>query len=176
MRSRPVRGLQVTLAIVAGLVVYDLAIAVFERLAPRPWVVAFRRFANPRSMAILGVIPGWAIVETTGHKTGTTRRHPVGGRLQGDTYWFVAVEPATSAYVRNIEANPSVRVKVHGRWRAGVARVLVDDDATRRMRRLNPLNSLFIWIAAREHVTVRVDLVPRTARRRSDEPADLAGP
>lgn len=141
-----------------GLVVYDLAVAIFERLAPRSWVVAWRRLANPIAMPILGWAPGWAVVETTGHKTGLLRRHPVGGRLAQDTYWFVAVDAAKSPYVKNIEANPKVRVKVHGRWREGSAHVLADDDPKRRMILLNPINSLFILIAASEHVTVRVDL------------------
>jgi hypothetical protein len=38
------------------------------------------------------------------------------------------------------------------------AHLLDDDDPRRRLLRLNPLNSLFIWIAGTELLTIRVDL------------------
>jgi hypothetical protein len=40
----------------------------------------------------------------------------------------------------------------------GTATVLPDDDARRRLWTLNPLNSLFVGIAARDPLTVRIDL------------------
>jgi hypothetical protein len=36
--------------------------------------------------------------------------------------------------------------------------VLTDDNPRRRLLRLNPVNSAFIWMAGRDLVTVRVDL------------------
>jgi len=39
-----------------------------------------------------------------------------------------------------------------------VARVLDDDKPGGRLWRLNPLNSLFVLISAKEPLTVRVDL------------------
>ena len=92
-------------------------IATFERLAPTPWVTAWQRFANPRMLTQSGIMPGWAIVETTGRKSGLPRQSPIGGRLHGDTLWLVCAERHNAQYVKNIEADPQVRVKVRGRWR-----------------------------------------------------------
>ena len=103
-------------------------------------------------------LPGWAMLETVGRRSGEARRVPVGGRIIGDRFWLVSADPSRASYLRNIEANPNVRVKVGGRWRDGVARMLPDDDARRRMFRVNPFNGLYIAIAGREHLTVSVDL------------------
>jgi hypothetical protein len=53
-----------------------------------------------------------------------------------------------------------VRVRVHHRWRKGTAHLLPGDDPRRRLLRLNPANSLFIWIAGVDLLTIRVDLEP----------------
>jgi len=55
----------------------------------------------------------------------------------------------TSDFVRNIEARPEVRVRVHGTWRDGHATVMYDENARRRLLKLNPINSAFLAIAAR---------------------------
>ncbi|HUC36310.1 MAG TPA: nitroreductase/quinone reductase family protein [Acidimicrobiales bacterium] len=82
-----------------------------------------------------------------------------GGKLRiGDTFWLVAVDPRDAAYVKNIEANPHVRVQLCDQWRCGEAHLLPDDDARKRMLALNPVNGLFILLAGREHLTIRVDL------------------
>ncbi|MGH9079238.1 MAG: nitroreductase/quinone reductase family protein [Acidimicrobiales bacterium] len=136
-----------------------LAIAIFERVIPKRWRTAWQRFANPKSLALLGHMPGWAIIETTGRKTGQPRQTPVGGRLSGpESFWLICAERHEAQYVKNIEADPRVRVKVNGRWRPGTAYLL--DDTAPRLRgwRLNPLNTLFITIAAGDHATIRVDL------------------
>jgi deazaflavin-dependent oxidoreductase (nitroreductase family) len=85
----------------------------------------------------------------------------VGGALRGASYWLVAGDARHSQYVKNITADPRVRVKVHGRWRTGTAVVCTDDDAGKRLLRLNPLNSVFVAIAGRDPVTVRIDLQPQ---------------
>src|SRR5438270_6895947 len=140
------------------LVLYDIGVAVFERLAPRPWVRRWQRFANPMLRPPAGWLPGWALVETTGRRTGRPRRTPVGARLQRRTVWVVAGDGRLSQWVKNVEADPRVRVKTHGRWRSGVARVLDDDNPRRRLLRANPLNSAFVWIAGTALLTVRIDL------------------
>jgi len=143
---------------VAVLAAYVVGAALFERWAPPAWVRRYRLSANPFLRPLAGMSLGFAVVETTGRKTGQRRRSPVGGRLQGRTFWFVAADGWRAQYVRNIQADPRVRVKVHGRWREGAAHVLPEDNPRRRLLRLNPLNSLFLWIAGKELLTVRVDL------------------
>lgn len=76
--------------------------------------------------------PGDALLETTGRRTGVPRRTPVCDGLDGETFWLVAQRGRRAGWVRNIQANPRVRVKVRGGsgvvWRAGAARILDDDD------------------------------------------------
>jgi deazaflavin-dependent oxidoreductase (nitroreductase family) len=102
---------------------------------------------------------GWAILETTGRRSGKRRRNPVGNGLDGDTFWIVAEHGRRAGYVRNIEANPHVRVKVGGRWRAGVAHPLPADDPLERQRKLGRrLNAAFVRAMGTELLTVRIDL------------------
>ena len=65
--------------------------------------------------------PSYAILETIGRRTGRARRTPVGNGLDGSTFWIVAEHGRRAAYVRNIVANPHVRVKVGRRWRSDTA-------------------------------------------------------
>ncbi|MPY77359.1 MAG: nitroreductase family deazaflavin-dependent oxidoreductase [Actinophytocola sp.] len=126
-----------------------------------------RRIANPVIRAALqrGVpLPGYALLETTGRKTGRPRRTPVGDGLDGDVFWIVAEHGRRSAYVRNIEANPCVRVRVRGRWRTGTAHVLADDDPRERQRKLARLrlsarlNAAAVRSFGTDLLTVRIDL------------------
>jgi deazaflavin-dependent oxidoreductase (nitroreductase family) len=45
----------------------------------------------------------------------------------------VAEQGRHAGYVRNLEANPDVRVRVRGRWRAARARIRDDDDPQARL-------------------------------------------
>ena len=74
---------------------------------------------------------GWALLETTGRRSGQPRRVPVGNGLRGPHFWIVAEHGRHAHYVRNIEHDPRVRVKVGRRWRTGTAHVLPDDDPRR---------------------------------------------
>jgi deazaflavin-dependent oxidoreductase (nitroreductase family) len=145
---------------VAALLVVDVfAPALFERFAPPHWVRTFRRVTMALYRPWAGVVPGWAVIETVGRKSGQRRLTPVGGRLSCENYWLVAIDGRKSHYVRNIEANPEVRVRVHGRWRSGRAVVVPDDDARRRLRHLNPVNSLFLsTYGGLDPLTIRVEL------------------
>jgi deazaflavin-dependent oxidoreductase (nitroreductase family) len=68
--------------------------------------------------------PGYPLLERTGRKSGLPRRTPVGNGLDGDTFWIIAEHGRSAAYVRNIEADPRVRIKVGRRWRTGTAVLL----------------------------------------------------
>jgi deazaflavin-dependent oxidoreductase (nitroreductase family) len=113
--------------------------------------------ASERGIAL----PSLVILETTGRKSGLPRRTPVGKAIEGDTLWIVTEHGRKAGYVRNIEADPRVRVKVGRRWRAGTARLMPDDDPRERQRRMpNRLNSAMVRVMASELLTVRVDLDP----------------
>ena len=74
--------------------------------------------------------PGDALLETLGRRTGRVRRTPICDGQKGDTFWLVVQHRRRTDYVRNIEANPHVRVRTGSRaaWRTGLAYVLDDDD------------------------------------------------
>ena len=144
-------------------------------MTKRRWSTFFTtKVVNPivRAAARAGIpLPLVVILETRGRKSGEPRRIPVGKAIEGDTLWIVAEHGRKAAYVRNIEADPHVRVRVGTRWRSGAAHVLYDDDWRARQRRLpNKLNSASVRLMGTEHLTIRVDLgpaseVPRSAAR-----------
>ncbi|HEY0903902.1 MAG TPA: nitroreductase/quinone reductase family protein [Marmoricola sp.] len=108
-------------------------------------------------------VPGWALLETTGRKSGLARTTPVGDGLDGSTFWIVAEHGRRAAYVRNIEADPRVRVRVRGRWRTGTAQVVPDDDPRERQRILSRrlaarINALLVRGWGTDLLTVRIDL------------------
>jgi len=105
--------------------------------------------------------PSVVILETTGRRSGMPRRTPVTRLLEDDTLWIVTEHGRKAAYVRNIRANPRVRVRAGRRWRTGTARVLPDHDWRAIQRRFpNKLNSAVVRAMGTEHLTVRVDLDP----------------
>jgi deazaflavin-dependent oxidoreductase (nitroreductase family) len=122
------------------------------------------RLLNPLMRRLLeaGLVPrGWALLETTGRRSGEPRRVPVGHGLRGRHFWIVAEHGRHANYVRNIEREPRVRVKVGRRWLTGTAHLLPDDDARERLRMLNrPLNDIGLRAMASEMLVVRVDLDP----------------
>jgi deazaflavin-dependent oxidoreductase (nitroreductase family) len=114
--------------------------------------------------------PGDALLETTGRRTGQPRHTPICDGLEGDTFWLVAQQGRSADWVRNIEANPRVRIKVRSGWRtvwrSGTARILDQDDPRERQRVLGRGN-LARWLCVQasgaigtDPLTVRVDLDP----------------
>jgi deazaflavin-dependent oxidoreductase (nitroreductase family) len=126
--------------------------------------IASVKLLNPvmRRALEAGLVPrGWALLETTGRRSGQPRRVPIGNGLRGPHCWIVAEHGRHADYVRNIEHDPRVRVKVGRRWLSGAATVLPEDDPRARLRMLNrPLNDIGLRAMASEMVVVRVDLDP----------------
>jgi deazaflavin-dependent oxidoreductase (nitroreductase family) len=116
--------------------------------------------------------PSVVILETTGRRSGTPRRVPVTRLVEGDTLWIVTEHGRRAGYVRNIEANPRVRVRVGRRWRTGTARVVSGHDWRALQRRMpNKLSSAVVRAMGTEQLTVRVDLDPASAAPRPARPA-----
>jgi deazaflavin-dependent oxidoreductase (nitroreductase family) len=100
-----------------------------------------------------------ALLETTGRKSGQQRVTPVGNGLRGDVFWIVTEHGWAASYVKNIQANPRVRVKVGRRWRSGAAHILPDDDPSERMRMLRRrVNDATVRLVGTEQLVIRVDL------------------
>jgi deazaflavin-dependent oxidoreductase (nitroreductase family) len=119
------------------------------------------RLVNPavRRLAVRGWVPGVALLETTGRRSGRPRVVPVGDGLRGEQFWIVTEHGYDAAYVRNIEADPRVRVNVHGRWRTGTARLLPDADPYAKLRELRrPLNDAMLLAVGTRQLVIRVDL------------------
>lgn len=122
------------------------------------------RLINPRKKRTAGLpgAPG-ALLETVGRKSGKRRQAPVLNGLDGDTFWIVSMFGRQAHYVRNILAQPRVRVKVGGSWREGTARVVEDDDAKARIARLDPDSESAARRFGTDLLTVRVDLDPQAS-------------
>lgn len=137
-------------------------------------VRAVQRFAvNPlmRVLLAIGINPlGLAILETRGRRSGRLRQVPVGNGRAGDSFWIIAEHGRRAGYVRNIERDPRVRVRLRiglrYRWVSGHAVVLPDDDPLARQRRiiawhpLRALNAMNVRVLGGDLVTVHVRLLP----------------
>jgi deazaflavin-dependent oxidoreductase (nitroreductase family) len=129
---------------------------------------AERRVINPamRWLLQVGLAPrAFALLETTGRRTGKPRLTPVGNGLEDHVFWLVAMHGTEAEYVQNLLANPRVRVKVGRRWRAGSATLLPGDDPYRRRQVLDRANGiigrldgLIFRAAATDLCTIRIDL------------------
>ena len=113
-----------------------------------------RRIGNP----VLSRLPFQTLLETTGRVSGLPRRTPVGGRRVGDAFWFVSEFGDKSQYVRNLRADPRVRVRINGTWHPGTAHPLPEDDARARLKSLPRYNSAAVRALGNDLLTVRVDL------------------
>lgn len=150
--------MRIGLKAVVGIILWQVAAAVLERFAPHDLIRWYWKIANPPWRLIAGRVPGFALVETTGWRTGRKHQVPVGARLQDDSVSFVAAHASKAHYIKNIQANPRVRVQIGRCWREGVAHLVPEDDAPRRAVRLNLLNGLFERLASSDLMTVRIDL------------------
>ena len=112
-----------------------------------------KRVANP----VMRLVPIQTLLETTGRKSGQPRRTPLGGKLVDGQFWFVSEFGEQSQYIRNIQADPRVRVRLRGRWHTGTAHLLPDDDPRARLRELPSLNGFGVRTFGTNLLTVRVD-------------------
>lgn len=117
-------------------------------------VTSFQKYAlNPVARSLAGFV-GPALLETKGRRSGKPRRNPVGATLRDGTYWVVSEQGRHSSYVRNIEADPNVRIRHRGRWHKGTAHLLPDEDPRRHAR---GLNGLIVRLVGTDLLVVRID-------------------
>jgi deazaflavin-dependent oxidoreductase (nitroreductase family) len=112
--------------------------------------------------------PGYALLETVGRTTGKPRRTPVGNGRVGQQFWIVAEHGVKAGYVRNIERNARVRVKIRDglrvRWHNGTAHLLPEDDPRERQswlaerRPSSASNAKAVRLFGSQLLTVRIDL------------------
>ena len=124
-------------------------------------VVRLQRYVlNPpvKAAVWLGLVPGHMVVETTGRVSGKKRRTVVGCHRDGDDLWVVAEQGRHAGYVRNLEANPDVRVRLGGRWRRAVAAVVEDDDPLARLTSFSAGHGAMVKRFGTELLSVRFTL------------------
>lgn len=94
-----------------------------------------RWLLNPpmRAFVWLGLVPGHMIIETRGHRTGRTRRTVVGTHRDGDQFWVVAEQGRYAGWVRNLVAQPRLRIRHRARWHDGRATIVDGDDSLARL-------------------------------------------
>ena len=113
-------------------------------------------------------LPGYALLETKGRKTGKARRTPVGDGRVENQFWLVAEHGTKAGYVRNIQRDPHVRLKLREglryRWHTGIAHLLLEDDPRERQRWLatqlpsSAGNARAVRLFGTQLLTVRIDL------------------
>ena len=113
-------------------------------------------------------LPGYALLETTGRKTGKPRRTPVGDGRIGNQFWLVAEHGMKAAYVRNIQLDLHVRLKLRDglrtRWHTGTAHLLPDDDPHERQHWLahqlpsSAGNARAVRLFGTQLLSIRIDL------------------
>jgi deazaflavin-dependent oxidoreductase (nitroreductase family) len=123
-------------------------------LRDRITTVFQKNVANP----LMRLMPFQTLLETTGRKSGEPRRTPLDGSRIGDQFWFVSEFGDKSQYVKNIQANPAVRVRLKGKWHSGTAHLVLDDDPHERLRSLPKFNSFGVRTFGTNLLTIRVDL------------------
>jgi deazaflavin-dependent oxidoreductase (nitroreductase family) len=120
----------------------------------RAVVTWFEKYlVNPYMKRLSGFV-GPVLLETTGRRTGKPRRTPLGAKLEDGSYWILTEHGHRSDYVRNIKANPVVRIKRHGRWHTGTARIVSDEEAARHTR---GSNAAVVRLLGTELLVVRID-------------------
>lgn len=103
-------------------------------------------------------------LETIGRVSGQPRRIDIWFAADGDRVYLLSGGGHNAHWVRNLGAEPAVRIRIGGRWLAGVARVVEGADDEPLARELlaikyqgwQPGRSLSGW--ARTAVPVRIDL------------------
>lgn len=126
-----------------------------------------RYVVNPPALLLArrGLLGDYVVLETIGRKSGQPRQTPVGMKVFGNEAWMVSEHGRHSSYVRNIEANPRVRVNTRGRWREGTAHLLEDDDPIERLHALwgKRGNTPAVRAAGTDLLSIRIDLNPTSA-------------
>lgn len=128
-----------------------------------------KHMVNPpvRAALRLGIAPrAFALLETTGRKTGQRRLTPVGNGLVDQVFWLVSENGDQARYVRNLLAQPRVRVKVGRRWYSGRAEAVGADDGLSRRKSIDHRNGvlgrfdgvIFRASASATPLTIRIDL------------------
>jgi deazaflavin-dependent oxidoreductase (nitroreductase family) len=79
---------------------------------------------------------GYGVLTTTGRKTGQPRRKCVRAIRSANSVYIVSIAGAKAAWLRNIQANPTVTLRIRGGTFTGRARALSDPLEVERAKRV----------------------------------------
>lgn len=75
---------------------------------------------------------GFGVITTTGRRTGKKRRKCIRAIRSGNAAYIVSIGGAHAAWLKNIRANPNVRLRIRGGTFSGVARELSETAETQQ--------------------------------------------
>ncbi|WP_280235916.1 nitroreductase family deazaflavin-dependent oxidoreductase [Nocardia cyriacigeorgica] len=122
-------------------------------------VLRFWRLSGAGAKFLAPINPFWVVIETTGRRSGQPRRMPLArGISDGAVMSLVSVHGRRADWVRNIEADPRVRLRIGLRWRSGTATIepLTPQQLTRFNTYIRTAADRFA-LEGTEQVVVRVD-------------------
>jgi deazaflavin-dependent oxidoreductase (nitroreductase family) len=141
-------------------------------------VVSARCTINPivRLLFRLGVAPPtMTLVETTGRLSRARRRTPAMFHREGSVVWVIAQHGIHAGWVRNLQADPEVRLRLRRRWHHGTAELVPADDADARVRTFVRSPALGVLLAAAFRATqttpasLRIELRPEIDEDRAHQ-------
>jgi len=92
---------------------------------------------------------GYGVLTTRGRKSGKARRRCVRVVKRGNRAYLVAIKGPRTAWVKNIQADPHVRLRVRGGLFLGIAREPKDDERQMAMEAYCQLSSRFEYLEYR---------------------------
>jgi deazaflavin-dependent oxidoreductase (nitroreductase family) len=100
---------------------------------PNPFAKSrtFHKLSNIFVSPMFRLLPmprGFALLTVTGRASGKPRRRPIRAIRRNETLYAVAILGERSDWLRNVRANPEVRVKIGARTGKGTAREVTDEE------------------------------------------------
>jgi deazaflavin-dependent oxidoreductase (nitroreductase family) len=124
------------------------------------------KLLNPVAVRLAGIVPWWVVLETKGRQTGEPRRVPLArGPADDDTVWLIAVHGQHASFVKNLRAEPEVRIKLRREWRSGRAKLQPLDE--HRLAEFNFYARGGPRTMGIDPALVRIDLHPPSGRGRA---------
>lgn len=117
-----------------------------------------RNLVNPVARRVAPYAFDLVVLETRGRRSGLPRHVPVTATRNGSSLWVVAEHGRAAGYVRNIEQDPRVRVRLLGGWRTGTALAVPQDDPHARLRAQPRINAWLVRMMGTQLLSVRIDL------------------
>jgi deazaflavin-dependent oxidoreductase (nitroreductase family) len=98
---------------------------------------------------------GFGVLTTTGRKSGRARRTCVRAVRDGSTVYVVAIGGQRTGWLRNLSANPQLKLRIRGGTFRGVARELEHDEADRARKLYSSYTGLFEYLESLAHMPGR---------------------